>query len=144
MLSATSSARVDSNSVKTDADLVLYSDSIASANENVVSVDTESKNAVAVAYSHPVRLFGLIPIHITSVTSAALASDGSAAVTTTFPWWKAFVTGVGKTNDKVDSEIKATAAAYLTASTTAHQKALLAESIVATLNADAGVSLLGK
>lgn len=141
---ASSTARMHSESVKTETDLAQFSDDIASANENVASVDTASDNEVAVEYAHPAKLFGVIPVHITSRTSARLASDGTPVVETTFPWWKFFVTGVEKTNDKVDSAIKATAATYLTASTTAHQKALLAESIVATLNADAGVSLLGK
>ena len=56
------------------------------------------------------------------------------------------MTGVAKTSDTVDSSITASASAkaFAEAKTSAHAKAVIAETVIATLNAEEGVAILGQ
>lgn len=132
--------------VTNDTDLDTFKETIRATNKNVESVDTESETGIAVAYSHSAKLFWFIPIHIRSTTVVRANTDGAPVVETTFPWWKLFVNGVSDTSDAVDSSLSASESAkiYAKATTSARAKAVLTETIIATLNADEGVSLLGQ
>ncbi|MDO8523911.1 MAG: hypothetical protein Q7R74_01630, partial [bacterium] len=79
-----------------DPDFDLLVSTIKTENERVVAVDVDADGAVDVAYKHQGRLFGFIPVTVTSHTTITATTDGTVTAKVRLPWWSFFVSGVSK------------------------------------------------
>jgi hypothetical protein len=131
-----------SSEVVTDADLEVFSANVSAENENVAGVSVTKngeKSEVMVEYKHRARLFGFIPVKITSTTFVKAKANGEAEVRTRLPWWRILVTSEDYTKAEIESRIKnnATIKANAKVDASASEKAQIAEAIIAELDAEA-------
>lgn len=137
-----------SGQVASDADLAVFSSNAGKVDANVKDVEASSKGEIKVAYAHAGRLFGFIPVKVTSETDVLVDASGSTNIHTRMPWWNMFVTRTHQVSNDVDTYLSAslTGSLKLSADASAAERARIVESIIrahSSLEADASASASG-
>lgn len=140
-LNASGVAILSASEVRSEADLEVYAENLAASEERVdevvVDQDAEGDTRVLVHYEHDGKLFGVMPVTVTSTTKVTFLANGEIKAESDLPWWSFMVTGVNHASNEIESRVldnptvMASAEAELSASTKAH----VAEAIVAELKA---------
>ena len=117
-----------------DPDFDLYVKSVTSAEAQVSEVDVDEDGAVEVAYEHEGKLFGFIPVMVTSRTSVTAESNGQARVHARLPWWSFLVSGISGVQSGVETSLNAKEVIKTgSAKASASIRIKLAEAIVSSL-----------
>lgn len=126
-------------SVTNDADFSLFVKTVKTQDPRVSSIGTSSDGTVNVAYKHDAKLFGFIPVEVTSYTSV----NGNGDVSVTMSWWSFLVSGASKIRSDVEALVKGNAdvKANAIANASAQSKARLTEAIISSLDAHAAASV---
>lgn len=115
---------------------------LAKKDAMVRGVDVDADGEVEVAYKHPGRLFGVIPIVVTSRTTVETDAEGKVAAKVRLPWWSFLVSGVSEVRSGAEAALNADAGVAASAEATAdvNARVKLVEAIVTSLQkADAAV-----
>ncbi|HVV15117.1 MAG TPA: hypothetical protein VHD55_01825 [Candidatus Paceibacterota bacterium] len=137
-----------SGQVSSDADLEVFSSNAEKMDANVKDVEASSDNEIKVAYAHAGRLFGFIPVKVTSETDVSVDASGNTNIHTRMPWWNMFVTRTHQVSNDVDTYLSAslTGSMKLSADASAAERARIIESIIrahSSLEADASAQASG-
>ena len=130
-----------------DPDFDLMVTSATKDNARVSKVDVAESGSVDVAFKHDGRLFGVIPVKVTSHTMVAADENGNAKVVVKLPWWSFFVSGVSKVKGDIEtalssnSEVKASANAEASAAARVKLVEVIVSSLTAEANAQASASV---
>jgi hypothetical protein len=128
--------------IAASAEFKAVADSAKASDERVQAVDLNNEGAVDVAYRHDGKLFGFLPIKVTSHTLVKAQNDGTVSVQVKLPWWSFLVSGVSKVRSDLEASLQANAEvkADAMAEASASSRARLAQAIVASLMAYANGS----
>jgi hypothetical protein len=98
--SSNTAAMTDPAQVSTGTDLNTYADAAMHSDSNIQNVQL-SNTAVAMTYSEPGKLFGFIPVSL----STKAAVDASGNVTVSYPWYH-FLVSTNDANLKSDLQAR--------------------------------------
>jgi hypothetical protein len=146
-------AVLNSNQVKSDADLKVFTKNYAAKNKNVVRVDVlsendvevEAKTKVSVTYNHAAKLFGFISTNIKSTTTIEAKADGTTNVDVSTSWWSFLATEktISQSELQANFENNTNIKANVSAKASAKAKAQAIEQITAEIEAHASVKATG-
>lgn len=132
-----------SSQIESENDLEVFSSNVSATNENVAKVDidtgAEGDSEVEVVHKHRGKLFGFIPVTITSTTKVTTKTDGSVEVESNLAPWSFLVTSVNYAKSELESRIRsnATVSANAHVNASARAKAEIAEAVVSEVEAHA-------
>jgi hypothetical protein len=124
----TSAAQVES-----EEDLEVFKSNMALKQSTVAEIETRSSESkVTVIHKHNGRLFGLIPVTVTSVTTVEAKADGETEVHARKSWYSFLVTNESYSSSNIETRIEnnPTIQANATSNLSAQAKAVIAEAII--------------
>lgn len=133
--------RVNSNGVRittaaqveSEEDLEVFKSNMTMKEAAVSEIETQSNDSsVTVVHKHNGRLFGLIPVTVTSITTVEAKADGETEVHARKSWYSFLVTNESYSSSEVESRIanNPTVQANASADLSAQAKAVIAETII--------------
>jgi len=122
---------------ETDASFEAHAKAVKEDNARVKAADVNADGAVEVTYAHRGKLFGFIPVTLTSKTTVASDTESGAKVVVQMPWWSFLVSGASKAKADIEAALNASTAIQVNAEAEASSasRARLADAIVASLDA---------
>lgn len=127
--------------VRSDDDLETFERNAAANATSVeaVSIKTNAENttAVEVDYEHPGKLFGLMPVTMTSKAAVTVHNNGVIEVSVKLPWWSIVVGGTEPAETDIETRLRdnPTIMTNAEAGLSARSKAEIAEAIITELEA---------
>lgn len=127
--------------ISLDTDLKNYENSILLKEDAVAKINTTSQKEISVEWKHEGKLFGFIPVTVTSKTIVVATETDDAKVTTDMPWWSIFVTGINNRSDEIDVKLEESNAikAYTSTQASTQIRAQALYEIIKELSVDANV-----
>ncbi len=132
--------------VRTSDDLVVFGAALAGRGENVNAVkfesDGETGSQVIVSYNHPGKFLGFIPVTLRSKTVVTTNANSEVAVSSRLPWWAFLVAKANFAKAELESQIESNqvVTANAKAGASANARAMIAEAVIAEIEAQAAAA----